>query len=90
MELFRFTTNRVDEQIRENKPPEVREAFERIKHAGFSAEEAREMIANILLEEMIATLGENALFNMERYAMKLATVPESALGDEESDIPDDE
>ena len=61
----------VDNQVSENSPPITRETYERLQNLNYSNQQAKEMIAAILLEEMYDVLKNNEPFNEERYTRNL-------------------
>ena len=61
----------VENQLRENDPPEAQQTFERLLAAGYSRQEAMEMIGSALEEEIRAVLQENKPYNAVRYKAAL-------------------
>ena len=61
----------VENQIRENNPPETRQTLERLLAAGYSRQRAIEMIGAALVEEIWAILHDNQLFDRARFAALL-------------------
>ena len=59
-------------QIKMNEPKCVNLTIERLVEEGYSENDAREMVAAILLEEMYLMLKENYKFDEEKYEKKLS------------------
>src|SRR5256885_8722363 len=58
----------VENQLRENNPPETRQTFERLLAAGYSQKQAIEMIGSALVEEIWAMLHDHKPFDRARFA----------------------
>ncbi|HKK78191.1 MAG TPA: hypothetical protein VJ933_01125 [Phaeodactylibacter sp.] len=66
----------VDQQLKENDPPETRQTLERLQtQEGFTRDESRGLIAQCVAQEMTAVMIENEPFNRERYLKLLAELP---------------
>ena len=65
----------VDNQIRDNNPPEVKQTYQRLRASGISDLDARKYIGCALTEEMTNILNKNELYNSERYLKNLAKLP---------------
>lgn len=76
----------VQNQLRDNDPPMVRKTLERLKRAGHSDDEAREMIAIALATE-IHNAAENG-YDEARYGASLEALPELPSEDDEKDAQD--
>ena len=57
----------VENQLRENNPPETRQTFERLLAAGYSRQRAMEMIGAALVEEIWTILHEKKQFDHARF-----------------------
>ena len=57
----------VENQLRDNNPPETRQTLQRLLAAGYSREKAVEMIASALIEEIWTIWHERKMFDRERY-----------------------
>src|SRR5437764_14581719 len=57
----------VENQLRDNNPPETRQTFERLLAAGYSRQQAVEMIGSALVEEIWAVLHDNKSFDRARF-----------------------
>ncbi len=61
----------VENQIRASDPPETRQTFERLLAAGYSRQEAVEMIGSALVEEIWGMLHDNKPFDRRRFSALL-------------------
>lgn len=61
----------VENQIREDNPPETRQTLERLLAAGYSRQQAVEMIGSAVVEEIWAVLHDNKPFDRERFVAVL-------------------
>jgi hypothetical protein len=64
----------VDNQIRDNDPPQASQTLERLMAAGHSEEDARRMICGAVVEITVATLHGHE-YDEERYFKLLARLP---------------
>jgi hypothetical protein len=73
---LRATTMEVlDNQLRENNPPETKETYERLLAEGHSVEQASELIASVILAEINEVLKQKQPFNQERFITALKKLP---------------
>jgi len=61
----------VENQIRNSNPPETRQTLERLLAAGYSRQQAIEMIGSALIEEIWAILHDHKLFDRARFTALL-------------------
>ena len=66
----------VENQLRENNPPETRQTFERLLASGYSRQEAMEMIGSAVVGEIWAVLKENKPYDAVRYRAALDKILE--------------
>jgi len=66
----------VENQLRENNPPETRQTFERLLATGYSRQEAIEMIGSAVVGEIWAVLKENKPYDAVRFRVALEKVLE--------------
>jgi hypothetical protein len=66
----------VENQLRDNKPAEARQAFERLTGAGFSEEDTKHLIGSAIVAEMRNVLKTSKPFDAERYRKLLDKLPE--------------
>jgi len=65
----------VENQIRDNDPPEARETFERLVSEGISEDDAKIYIAQAVCVEVWDTLKNRKPFDPERYVKNLKRLP---------------
>ena len=65
----------LDNQLRENNPPETKETYERLLAEGHSVAQARELIASVLGSEIYEVLKQRKPFNGERFVAALQQLP---------------
>lgn len=66
----------VENQLRDNDPPETRKTFDRLKQEGHSDEKAKDLIAAVIAAETFWILKENQSFNHDRFVNMLSRLPE--------------
>ena len=67
----------INNQIRENNPPETKLTLDRLISEGFSERDAMEMIGCVVISEIFDVLKNKEEFNEERYIAELNKLPES-------------
>jgi len=65
----------VDNQIRDNTPPETRQTFARLLEEGYDEDEARRLIGCALVSEIWAVLKQRKPYNQTRYVAALQKLP---------------
>jgi len=65
----------VDNQLRDNAPPETKETYKRLRRDGFSHQEARELIAAVLATEIYNILKYQRNYDEEKYVADLKRLP---------------
>ena len=66
----------IENQIRDNDPPETRLTLDRLMTMGESREDAMRHIASVLSVEMFESLKNKTPYNEERYLTNLKNLPE--------------
>jgi Zn/Cd-binding protein ZinT len=66
----------VDDQLKENSPPETKKTYERLLKEGHSKENAKILIASVILTEMYHTMKEDKAYNEERFIRNLNQLPD--------------
>ncbi len=61
----------VDNQMRDNDPPETKATFERLVSSGHSEKEAKEMIASIVVNYIYGIMHDGKTFNVKKYVKDL-------------------
>ena len=74
----------VENQLRDNDPPQTRETFKRLIDAGHSEKEAKRLIGCVVSAEIFDVLKKNEPFNLERFVRGLNKLPTMPWDDEES------
>ena len=65
----------VENQIRDNDPPETRKTLKRLIKEGFSREEAVELIGTVVVHEIYNVLKQNETFDRKRFVAALSQLP---------------
>ena len=65
----------VENQIRDNDPPETRQTLRRLIKEGFSREEALELIGTVVVHEIYNILKQNENFDRKRFVAALKQLP---------------
>ncbi len=66
----------VENQLRENDPPETRQTYERLLAEGHSDEEARLLIGNLVTRQIYTVLKTRTLYDGKQFVADLARLPE--------------
>jgi hypothetical protein len=66
----------VENQIRDNTPPETRETYNRLLKQGYSDEEARELIGAIVSSQIYEVLKHQRPYDQSSYIKALRQLPE--------------
>ena len=72
----------LDNQLRDNDPPETKETLDRLLGQGIEQDEARRLIACVIADEVFMILKKNATFDEKLFARKLSMLPEMPWKDE--------
>lgn len=65
----------VENQLRDRDPPETKETFDRLLAEGHDEEEARRLIACVVVSEIFWIMKKNEPFDAKRYAQALSRLP---------------
>ena len=65
----------INTQIRDNDPPETKQALIRLQDQGFSEEEALRLIGYVVASEVFSVLKENRQYDKEKYISALNYLP---------------
>ncbi|MEX2045871.1 MAG: DUF1841 family protein, partial [Chloroflexota bacterium] len=82
------THEAIADQLAANDPPEVRAAHERLLELGHDEHAVRHALADALVREIWRSQSERGPFDRQRYAARLAAMPEPADGAEEQEAPE--
>jgi hypothetical protein len=66
----------LDNQLKDNDPPETRTTYERLKREGIEEEETRRLLACVIAVEIFDVMKNKELFNLDRFTKRLSTLPE--------------
>ena len=66
----------VGDQIRDRNPPAAKHAFDRMTDEGYSKQDAKGLIATVMVMEMSRVLAEGKVYNEERYVGWLNDLPQ--------------
>jgi hypothetical protein len=66
----------VDNQLRDNTPPETRKTYQRLLQEGFSDRQARELIGVVVSSEIFEVLKKQQPYDQERFVAALERLPQ--------------
>ena len=66
----------VDNQLKDNDPPETKQTYNRLIKEGFSESEAKQLIGSVVSAEIFDVLKKEETFNRERFVKALNKLPE--------------
>jgi hypothetical protein len=66
----------VENQMRDNDPPETNQTYDRLVHEGHSEEDAKRLIGCVIVSEIFDILKKEQDFNLARFIKALQTLPE--------------
>ena len=66
----------INNQIRDNNPPETKQTLDRLISEGISEKEAKDMIGGVVISEIFDVLKNKEEFNEERYIAALDKLPD--------------
>ena len=66
----------VDNQLRDNNPPETKETLDRLTAEGYSVKDAKLLIAQAVAVEAYMIMKTNAPYNQERFVRNLRALPQ--------------
>ncbi|HEC49942.1 MAG TPA: hypothetical protein ENI40_02150 [Candidatus Desulfofervidus auxilii] len=65
----------VDNQLKNNDPPETKQTYNRLIKEGFSESEAKQLIGCVVVAEIFDVLKKKETFNQERFVKALNKLP---------------
>jgi len=74
-ELGRLVLEVVENQIRDNDPPETGLTVDRLRAEGYTSDEARRLISTAVTVEIFHIMRDHEPFNRERFLWNLAHLP---------------
>ncbi len=66
----------VENQMRDNDPPETKQTYERLTQEGYSEKEAKRLIGRVVATEIFDILKKKQEFNLEQFVKALKKLPE--------------
>lgn len=72
----------VENQLRDNDPPETRETFKRLCNEGFTERNAKILIASVIAYETFELMKSETTFNHERFVRNLNMLPDQSFTDD--------
>lgn len=66
----------VENQLELNDPPEIKETLDRLVSEGYSSQESKELIGNVVVVEVFEVLKDGKPFDLDRYVAALHRLPE--------------
>jgi hypothetical protein len=66
----------INNQIRDNDPPETKQTYERLRKEGFSEEETLKLIGYVVASEVFTVLKENRPYDNEKFIAALQSLPQ--------------
>lgn len=76
-EIFEVINN----QIRDNNPPETKATYDRLRKQGHDDFETRQMIGQCIAVEIFAALKYGKPYNNDRYIENLSALPKEPFGE---------
>jgi hypothetical protein len=70
----------VDNQLKNNNPPETRQTYERLQREGKSEHDAKMLIASVVAVEIFEVVNRREPYNNERFIQALSRLPELPEG----------
>jgi len=65
----------INNQIRDNDPPETKQTFVKLQEEGFSEEETLKLIGYVVASEVFTVLKESRSYDKEKYISALNALP---------------
>lgn len=65
----------VNNQLKDNNPPETKQTYERLLKEGHSESEAKRLIGCVVVAEIFDILKKKELFNQQRFVAALNRLP---------------
>jgi len=65
----------VDNQLKNNDPPETKQTYNKLIKEGFSESEAKQLIGCVVVAEIFDVLKKKETFNQERFVKALNKLP---------------
>jgi len=75
----------VDTQLRDGKPRETRQTFDRLISAGYTPEGARQLLAHVVVREIFTVMARGERYDQARFIAALHRLPSLPDAEEASD-----
>ena len=72
----------VENQLRDDDPPETRQTFERLTNLGYSERDAKILIASAIAAETFDIMKTKTSFNRNRFVRNLQRLPDQSFHDQ--------
>jgi len=72
----------VENQLRDNNPPETRQTLERLRTEGISEQDAKLLIASVIAAETFEIMRSSTKFDHERFVRNLNRLPDQSFDDQ--------
>jgi hypothetical protein len=69
----------VENQLRDNDPPETRQTFDRLRKEGYNEKDAKVLIASVIAAESFWIMKSGTPFNHERFVRNLKRLPDQSF-----------
>lgn len=70
----------IENQLRDNDPPETKTTYDRLRKQGFDDFQTRQMIGQCLAVELYNVMKHGKPYNNERYIKNLKALPKEPAG----------
>lgn len=84
LRLKKLILDVVDNQLRDNDPPVVKEVYDRLTAGGYSSREAKEKIGAVVIEEIYDVMKENQPYDEKRYTDALKNMMQQCIDFEDT------
>ncbi len=74
----------VENQLRDDDPPETRQTYQRLRRNGYGKQEAMRLIGLVVASEFFSIMNEGKPFDQQRFVSRLAQLPRAPWMDEEA------
>lgn len=74
----------VANQLRDNNPPETKQTYDRLRAAGYSDEDARILIGQVVTCEIFDVMKKGETFDHKRFIARLAKLPDEPFDEHRS------
>lgn len=71
----------VANQLRDNNPPETKQTYERLHAEGYSDEDARILIGQVVACEIFDVMKKGEMFDRKRFIERLSRLPDEPFDD---------